>query len=182
MTAMDNATRNAGDMINKLTIQYNRSTPGCDHHRADRDHRRGGGAVRRMLVLAGAVAVLAACGGPDQEGRLAVATDQARADDPSATSSSRNAALNPDISRAAVTAAVRRACPELARRGSRVRRHRGADRVRLPVRDHQQWSRREAGGHHRPTRRRVGAARRDDDLSGHVTGRQSQLKSACIPA
>ena len=25
MTAMDNATRNAGDMINKLTIQYNRS-------------------------------------------------------------------------------------------------------------------------------------------------------------
>jgi len=25
MTAMDNATRNAGDMINKLTIFYNRS-------------------------------------------------------------------------------------------------------------------------------------------------------------
>ena len=25
MTAMDNATRNAGDMINRLTIQYNRS-------------------------------------------------------------------------------------------------------------------------------------------------------------
>jgi F-type H+-transporting ATPase subunit gamma len=25
MTAMDNATRNAGDMINKLTIQYNRT-------------------------------------------------------------------------------------------------------------------------------------------------------------
>jgi F-type H+-transporting ATPase subunit gamma len=25
MSAMDNATRNAGDMINKLTIQYNRS-------------------------------------------------------------------------------------------------------------------------------------------------------------
>jgi F-type H+-transporting ATPase subunit gamma len=25
MTAMDNATRNAGDIINKLTIQYNRS-------------------------------------------------------------------------------------------------------------------------------------------------------------
>jgi F-type H+-transporting ATPase subunit gamma len=25
MTAMDNATRNAGDMINKLTIKYNRS-------------------------------------------------------------------------------------------------------------------------------------------------------------
>jgi F-type H+-transporting ATPase subunit gamma len=25
MTAMDNATRNAGDMINKLTLQYNRA-------------------------------------------------------------------------------------------------------------------------------------------------------------
>ncbi len=25
MTAMDNATRNAGDMIDKLTLQYNRS-------------------------------------------------------------------------------------------------------------------------------------------------------------
>ena len=25
MTAMDNATRNAGDMIKKLTLQYNRS-------------------------------------------------------------------------------------------------------------------------------------------------------------
>jgi F-type H+-transporting ATPase subunit gamma len=25
MTAMDNATRNAGDMLNKLTIKYNRS-------------------------------------------------------------------------------------------------------------------------------------------------------------
>ena len=25
MTAMDNATRNAGDMINKLTLNYNRS-------------------------------------------------------------------------------------------------------------------------------------------------------------
>ena len=25
MTAMDNATRNAGDLINRLTIQYNRS-------------------------------------------------------------------------------------------------------------------------------------------------------------
>ena len=25
MSAMDNATRNAGDMINRLTIQYNRS-------------------------------------------------------------------------------------------------------------------------------------------------------------
>ncbi len=25
MSAMDNATRNAGDMINKLSLQYNRS-------------------------------------------------------------------------------------------------------------------------------------------------------------
>jgi F-type H+-transporting ATPase subunit gamma len=29
MTAMDNATRNAGDMINKLTHQYNRSVRRC---------------------------------------------------------------------------------------------------------------------------------------------------------
>jgi len=28
MTAMDNATRNAGDMINKLSIQYNRARQG----------------------------------------------------------------------------------------------------------------------------------------------------------
>ena len=43
MTAMDNATRNAGDMINRLTIQYNRTAPGRDHQGTDRDHlgRRG---------------------------------------------------------------------------------------------------------------------------------------------
>ena len=34
MSAMDNATRNAGDMIDKLTIQYNRFASGCDHQRA----------------------------------------------------------------------------------------------------------------------------------------------------
>ena len=38
MTAMDNATRNAGDMINRLSIQYNRTAPGGDHHRAHRNH------------------------------------------------------------------------------------------------------------------------------------------------
>ncbi len=27
MTAMDNATRNAGDVIHRLTIQYNRTRP-----------------------------------------------------------------------------------------------------------------------------------------------------------
>ncbi|MEZ5748533.1 MAG: F0F1 ATP synthase subunit gamma [Caenibius sp.] len=34
MTAMDNATRNAGELIDKLTIQYNRSAARPrDHHR-----------------------------------------------------------------------------------------------------------------------------------------------------
>ena len=44
MSAMDNATRNAGDMIERLTIEYNRSIPpGRHHQRIDRDHlgRRG---------------------------------------------------------------------------------------------------------------------------------------------
>ena len=43
MAAMDSATRNAGDMINKLTLSYNR-TAGADHQGADGDHlrRRGG--------------------------------------------------------------------------------------------------------------------------------------------
>ncbi len=40
MTAMDNATRNAGDMIASLTLQMNRSPPGADHQGADRDHLR----------------------------------------------------------------------------------------------------------------------------------------------
>ena len=38
MTAMDNATRNAGDMINRLTIQYNRQRQAVDHDRTDRNH------------------------------------------------------------------------------------------------------------------------------------------------
>ena len=40
MTAMDSATRNAGDMINKLTLTYNRYPPGRHHQGADRDHLR----------------------------------------------------------------------------------------------------------------------------------------------
>ena len=44
MTAMDSATRNAGDMINKLTIHLQPLPPGLHHQGADRDHlrRRGG--------------------------------------------------------------------------------------------------------------------------------------------
>ena len=38
MSAMDNATRNAGDMINKLTIKLQPPAPGQHHQRADRDH------------------------------------------------------------------------------------------------------------------------------------------------
>ena len=48
MTAMDNATRNAGDMIDRLTLRYNRTAPGADHQGADRDHlRRRSGIVIR---------------------------------------------------------------------------------------------------------------------------------------
>ena len=38
MTAMDNATRNAGEMIDKLTLTYNRTRQAIDHQRADRNH------------------------------------------------------------------------------------------------------------------------------------------------
>ena len=43
MTAMDNATRNAGDMIKKLSISLQPPAPGGDHDRTDRDYfgRRG---------------------------------------------------------------------------------------------------------------------------------------------
>jgi hypothetical protein len=46
MTAMDNATRNAGDMINKLTITYNRTRQAHDHQGTDRDHLRRRSALR----------------------------------------------------------------------------------------------------------------------------------------
>ncbi len=38
MSAMDNATRNAGEMIDKLTLKYNRTRQANDHQRADRDY------------------------------------------------------------------------------------------------------------------------------------------------
>ena len=38
MTAMDNATRNAGDMINKLVDRLQPPAPGRDHHRTRRNH------------------------------------------------------------------------------------------------------------------------------------------------
>ena len=47
MTAMDNATRNAGDMINRLTLNYNRTRQAAHHQGADRDHLRRRGASRR---------------------------------------------------------------------------------------------------------------------------------------
>ena len=40
MAAMDNATRNAGDMIKALTIQMNRTRQAQDHQGADRNHLR----------------------------------------------------------------------------------------------------------------------------------------------
>ena len=46
MSAMDNATRNAGDMIDKLTIEYNRSRQAVDYKRADRDYLGRGSALR----------------------------------------------------------------------------------------------------------------------------------------
>ena len=48
MAAMDNATRNAGDMIDRLTLDYNRSRQAAITQRADRDHLR-----RRSRVGAG---------------------------------------------------------------------------------------------------------------------------------
>ena len=48
MTAMDNATRNAGDMIKRLTLNYNRARQANITKRTDRDHlrRRGGLEIR----------------------------------------------------------------------------------------------------------------------------------------
>ncbi len=39
MTAMDNATRNAGDMIKRLSQNYNRARQANITTRTDRDHR-----------------------------------------------------------------------------------------------------------------------------------------------
>ena len=40
MTAMDNATRNAGDMIKRLTLELQPRAPGEHHQGTDRDHLR----------------------------------------------------------------------------------------------------------------------------------------------
>ena len=45
MSAMDNATRNAGDMIRKQTITLQPHPPGDDHQGTDRDHLRRRGAL-----------------------------------------------------------------------------------------------------------------------------------------
>ena len=49
MSAMDSATRNAGEMIDKLTLRYNRPRQANDHQGADRDHLRRRGAVGRIM-------------------------------------------------------------------------------------------------------------------------------------
>ena len=51
MTAMDSATRNAGDMINRLTLNYNRTRQAVHHQGADRDHLRRRGAVRLGMSI-----------------------------------------------------------------------------------------------------------------------------------
>ena len=51
MSAMDSATRNAGDMINKLTMQLQPPAPGQHHQGADRDHLRRRGALNTNTVL-----------------------------------------------------------------------------------------------------------------------------------
>ena len=48
MSAMDNATRNAGDMIRKLTHHLQPHAPGDDHQGTDRDHLRRRGALIRF--------------------------------------------------------------------------------------------------------------------------------------
>ena len=45
MSAMDSATRNAGDMINKLSIQLQPAAPGADHQRTHRNHFGRGSAL-----------------------------------------------------------------------------------------------------------------------------------------
>ena len=47
MTAMDNATRNAGDMIQQADAHLQPHAPGDDHQGTDRDHLRRRGAVTR---------------------------------------------------------------------------------------------------------------------------------------
>ena len=49
MSAMDSATRNAGDMINKLTLQVQPSASGADHQRAHRNHLGRGSALKHTF-------------------------------------------------------------------------------------------------------------------------------------
>ena len=48
MSAMDNATRNAGEMIRKQTLHLQPHAPGDDHQGTDRDHLRRRGALTRI--------------------------------------------------------------------------------------------------------------------------------------
>ena len=60
MTAMDNATRNAGELIDKLTIQYNRSRQAAITTELIENHRRSRSAVKKILLLS-VLGMLAAC-------------------------------------------------------------------------------------------------------------------------
>ena len=51
MAAMDNATRNAGEMIDKPDAELQPHAPGADHQGADRDHLRRRGALRASRDL-----------------------------------------------------------------------------------------------------------------------------------
>ena len=53
MSAMDSATRNAGDMIDKLNHALQPPAPGQHHQGADRDHLRRRGAVGRKSCRLG---------------------------------------------------------------------------------------------------------------------------------
>ena len=46
MTAMDNATRNAGDMIDRYTLELQPHASGADHQGTDRNHLGRRGALR----------------------------------------------------------------------------------------------------------------------------------------
>ncbi len=66
MTAMDAATRNAKEMIAKLTLDYNRARQAAHHQGADGDHRRRRGA--QGVTSRGALASRAADSMGDRAG------------------------------------------------------------------------------------------------------------------
>ena len=79
MSAMDSATRNAGEMIDKLTLRYNRTAPGQHHQGADRDHLRRRGALDVAETGMAYTTTATTKGGRD--GRAVLDDAQARARD-----------------------------------------------------------------------------------------------------